>query len=180
MTLTNSRPTTRRAAVGALTAATLVGAMSVVGPLAGSSAADAASGHKSATLTISTSKNAKYGTILVSRTTVYTLKASSVACTAKCLKVWPEVLLPAGAKKALAGRGVVARKLGTLKRAGGRLQVTYAGAPLYWFYGDHTPGRVTGNVTDTWGKWSVVVTQKPSGHPTTTTTTVGGAGGIGF
>jgi len=38
---------------------------------------------------------------------------------------------------------------------------------------------VTGNVTDTWGKWSDIVTVKPAGKPTTTTTS-GGGGGVGF
>jgi len=176
MPLTSSKPLTWRTTRGAV--ATVL-ALTFVGPLAGSLDASAASDHAAATLTITTSKNATYGTILVSGTTVYTLKASSAACTAKCLKVWPEVLLPVGAKKALAGRGVLASKLGTLTRAGGRRQVTYAGAPLYWFSKDRAPGQVNGNVTDTWGKWSVVVTVKPSG-PTTTTTSGGGAGGIGF
>jgi hypothetical protein len=40
------------------------------------------------------------------------------------------------------------------------------------------PGQVKGNVTDTWGKWSVVVTATSA--TATTTTTAGGGGGIGF
>ena len=42
-----------------------------------------------------------------------------------------------------------------MKRSGGTLQVTYSGKPLYWFSGDNAAGQVNGNVTDTWGKWSV-------------------------
>ena len=144
------------------------------------SASATANDHASAGLTITTFKSTTYGTVLVSGTTVYTLKASSVACTAKCLKVWPEVLLPKGVTKATAGHGVSAAKLGTVSRAGGRLQVTYGGAALYWFSKDLAPGQIKGSVTDTWGKWTVVVTLKPSGGATTTTTTGGGAGGIGF
>jgi hypothetical protein len=73
-------------------------------------------------------------------------------------------------------------KLGTIKRPGGRLQVTYAGKALYWFAKDKVSGQVKGNLSDTWGKWSVVVLIKPEGggSPTTTTTTGGGGGGIGF
>ncbi len=128
-------------------------------------------------VTISTVKNATYGTILVSGTTVYTLKASKIACTATCLKTWPEVLLPKGTTKATAGTGVNATKLGTVKRANGKLQVTYAGKPLYWFIKDTTSSEVKGVVTDKWGKWNVYITVK---LPTPTTTTTGGGGGIGF
>ena len=111
---------------------------------------------------ISTAKNSKYGTILVSGHTLYTLKPSKVACGAKCLKIWPEVLLPKGVKKATAGTGVSAAKLGTVKRAGGALQVTYSGKALYKFFEDTAAGQVKGVTTDTWGKWSVVVSEKPS------------------
>ena len=120
-------------------------------------AASAAASHKAKSIAISTSKNSQFGTILVSGTTLYTLKASKTPCTAQCLKIWPEVLLPKGMKKAKAGTGVNAAKLGTVKRAHGVLQVTYAGKPLYWFSGD-TAGQVNGNITDIWGKWSVFVT----------------------
>ena len=41
-----------------------------------------------------------------------------------------------------------------------RLQVTYSGKPLYFFSGDTAAGQVHGNVSDTWGKWSAVVTVK--------------------
>lgn len=126
---------------------------------------------------IATLKNSTYGTILVSGTTLYTLKASKIACGATCLKTWPEVLLPVGAKKATAGTGVTASKLGTIKRAGGRLQVTYGGKALYWFVNDTTATDVKGVVSDQWGKWNVVITKKLT-VPTTTTT--GGGGGIGF
>jgi len=142
--------------------------------------ARASTSHATKGVVISSMKISKYGTFLVSGTTVYTLQASSVACTAKCLKTWPEVLLPKGATSATAGSGVSGSKLGTIKRAGG-LQVTYAGQPLYWFYKDKAPGQVNGIVKDTWGKWTIVVTKKPSGGGShTTTTTTGGGGGIGF
>jgi len=129
---------------------------------------------------ISTLKTAKYGTILVSGRTVYTLKPNSVKCTTKCLKVWAAVVLPKGATKATAGSGVNAAKLGTVKESDGKLQVTYGGKALYFFFLDKAPGQVKGNVTDTWGKWSDVVTVKPKGKPTTTTTVAGGGGGVGF
>jgi predicted lipoprotein with Yx(FWY)xxD motif len=82
-------------------------------------------------------------------------------------------------KKASAGSGVSASKLGTIARSGGVLQVTYAGKPLYTFIGDKSTGAVNGNVTDTWGSWSDVVTVKPSSGQVTTTTSAG-TGGVAF
>jgi predicted lipoprotein with Yx(FWY)xxD motif len=140
----------------------------------------ATTSHLAKKVVISTSKTAKFGTILVSGKTLYTLKPSSVACTVACQKVWPEVLLPKGVTKATADKGVSASKLGTVVRSGGVLQVTYAGKPLYWFASDTKSGQVKGNVTDTWGKWSDVVTKKPAGSGHTTTTTSPGSGGVGF
>lgn len=91
------------------------------------------------------------------------------------------MLLPKGVTKAKAGTGVSATKLGTVKRAGGLLQVTYSGKELYFFFKDTAAGQVKGVGTDTWGKWSVVVLKQPSsGSSGTTTTTSPSGGGGGF
>lgn len=133
-----------------------------------------ASGKK---VTISIATNAKLGKILVSGKTLYTLSTGNAACTAKCLTVWPEVLLPKGVTKATAGKGVNASKLGTIARSGGTLQVTYGGKALYSFAGDSGAGQANGNnVTDTWGTWSAVVTAKTSGTAAKKTTPSGGYG----
>jgi predicted lipoprotein with Yx(FWY)xxD motif len=128
---------------------------------------------------ISTSKNSQFGTILVSRTALYTLKASATPCTAQCIQIWPEVLLPKGATKAKAGNGVNAAKLGTVKRANGVFQVTYGGKPLYRFAAD-SPGQVNGNITDAWGKWSVVVTAKSTSSGSGSGGSNAGTGGVSF
>jgi len=126
---------------------------------------------------ISTAKNAKFGTLLVAaEDTVYTLKPSKTACTAKCLKVWPPVELPAGMTAATAGTGVDAAKLGTKALADGTMQVTYSGKPLYWFFKDKAPGQVKGNVTDKWGKWLSVVTVPGKSKPSSNA----GTGGVSF
>ena len=150
-----------------------------LGGLSASFAAAAASAAMSGV--VSTTHNAHFGTILVSGNAVYTLKASKVPCGIECLKVWPEVLLPKGVTTTTAGRGVNAAKLGTVSRSGGSLQVTYGGKPLYYFFKDTRPGQVGGNLTDKWGKWSVVVTVKPA-HPRSggTPTTNAGSGGVSF
>jgi predicted lipoprotein with Yx(FWY)xxD motif len=47
------------------------------------------------------------------------------------------------------------------KRAGGRLQVTYAGRPLYYYVGDRRAGQIRcQNVTEFGGVWRVI---RPSG-----------------
>jgi predicted lipoprotein with Yx(FWY)xxD motif len=124
------------------------------------------------TSVISTTKNAKLGTILQAGEVVYTLKASKIACTAKCLKVWPPVLLPHGVQAPKAGPGVDASKLGTIAATGDARQITYSGKALYWFAKDKSPHQVKGNVTDKWGKWSTVVTVKSSSASSTSPATV--------
>jgi predicted lipoprotein with Yx(FWY)xxD motif len=159
----------------------LAGALVAVGALSTSIAAAGAAGAATSSV-VSTTKNAQYGTILVNGNTVYTLKASKVACGTACLKIWPAVLLPKGVANATAGPGVNAGRLGTVKRSGAR-QVTYGGNPLYYFIADSGPGQVKGNLTDKWGKWSVVVTVKPahsSSGSAGTQTTNAGSGGVAF
>jgi len=173
------RATTRRTpALRVLVATLAFGALTAF--IFAPDTARAATSHSTKGIVVATMKNAQQGTFLVSGTTLYTLKASSTPCTAKCLKTWPELLLPKGTTSATAGSGVNASLLGTVKRAGGQLQVTYAGKALYWFFKDKAPGQVKGIVKDTWGKWNVVVTKKPAGGTGTTTTTSPGGGGIGF
>lgn len=173
-----NRATTHRLPVG-----WVVSAVVAVGGLSASvfaaSTAGAITRHSAKTLVISTIKNKRLGTLLVSGSTLYTLRPSKTACTAVCTQIWPEVLLPRGVTKATAGAGVSAAKLGTVKRAGGTLQVTYGGKALYWFSKDIAAGQVLGNVTDTWGAWSDIVTVKPVTSSAGTTTNTGAGTGAG-
>lgn len=156
----------------------LAGAILAVGSLSASALAVSPAGAATGRV-ISTSKNSQFGTILVSGTALYTLKPSTTPCTTECVKIWPEVLLPKGATKAKAGSGVSAAKLGTVRRANGALQVTYAGKPLYRFSGD-SAGQVNGNITDTWGKWAVVVTVKSTQSGSGSGGSTAGSGGASF
>lgn len=165
----------------------LAGAVVALGGLSGVILAEGTAGAATS-VAVSTTKNPTLGTILVSGKTVYTLKASKTACSTQCLKIWPALMLPKGVTKATAGMGVSASKLGTVKRSGGALQVTYSGKPLYFFVGDASAGQVNGNITDTWGKWSDVVTvksaQASSGAGTSSGSSSGGStagtGGVSF
>jgi len=68
-------------------------------------------------------------------------KTSTSTCYGQCASFWPP-LLTAGAPHA--GRGARASLLGTTKRKDGKLQVTYAGHPLYFFKEDTAPGDAHG------------------------------------
>ena len=74
-------------------------------------------------------------------------------CYGECATAWPPVYTEG---KPRAGKGVDAKLLGTTKRRDGKLQVTYAGQPLY-FYVNEDPGEVRcHNVFLNGGLWWVV------------------------
>ena len=80
-------------------------------------------------------------------------------CSSACLADWPA--LQAQAKPQARG-GAEQSKLGTIRRSGGTLQVTYAGHPLYLYAGDRTPGGTNGQGLKQFGAaWYVL---SPSGR----------------
>jgi predicted lipoprotein with Yx(FWY)xxD motif len=123
-------------------------------PAAGGSSAD----------TVDLAKNSSIGqSILVndSGMTLYYLKgetAGHLICTSQaCLKFWPPLYLPSGTQAPTAVSGIAAGKLGTVKRPGGKLQVTFNGLPLYTFAGDTSAGQAKGqDLTDSAGTWFVL------------------------
>jgi predicted lipoprotein with Yx(FWY)xxD motif len=60
-------------------------------------------------------------------------------CYGTCAAYWPPLT-----GDPVAGAGVTG-KLGTIKRSGGEVQVTYNGHPLYTYVGDPAPGQANGN-----------------------------------
>jgi predicted lipoprotein with Yx(FWY)xxD motif len=71
-------------------------------------------------------------------------------CTGACLAAWPAVL-----GQAVAAPGVkFAGQLGDVTDAGGAIQATYNGYPLYTFKDDMAPGATTGNGQG--GVWHVI------------------------
>jgi len=80
------------------------------------------------------------------------------ACSGACLVYWPP-LLTSGAPTAT--KGARPSLLGSIRRADGTRQVTYAGHPLYLFSGDTRRGQTNGEGLKDFGAgWYVLM---PSG-----------------
>jgi predicted lipoprotein with Yx(FWY)xxD motif len=146
--------------------------------VAGVGAAMAMSASHGARGTVDTATRGSFGAVLVTangRTLYrYTKDAKRKStCTGACLKFWPALLVPL---KPTAGPGVKSSLLGTIRAAGGRRQVTYAGYPLYTFAGDKKAGAVSGEGYA--GTWYLVSPtgalvkrgSAPGGAASTTTT----------
>jgi predicted lipoprotein with Yx(FWY)xxD motif len=74
-------------------------------------------------------------------------------CYDDCAEAWPPVFTEG---EPVAGKGVEASLLGTVRRKGGKLQVTYADQPLY-YYAHEGPGEVRcHNVNLNGGLWWVI------------------------
>jgi predicted lipoprotein with Yx(FWY)xxD motif len=69
------------------------------------------------------------------------------ACSGSCASLWPP-FLTSGAPLAL--KGVKASLIGTTKRSDGKLQVTFAHRPLYFFAKDAKAGQVNGVAIPHW------------------------------
>lgn len=82
-------------------------------------------------------------------------------CYGECAEAWPPVLTKG---KPRAGKGAKPRLLGTTKRRNGKLQVTYAGHPLY-YYKDDSPGTILCHDVDEFGGLWLVV--EPNGKAAT-------------
>lgn len=84
--------------------------------------------------------------------TLYTFKKDEPGksnCVDKCLESWPALTVVDGETPTL-GKGLTG-KVGTIKRADGKYQVTYNDMPLYYFAKDKFAGDTTGqNVGDVW------------------------------
>jgi len=79
---------------------------------------------------------------------------SKSTCSGACSQAWPPVTTTGTPK---ASGAVKASLLGTIKRADGTREVTYAGHPLYTFAGDTQAGQTTGQGSNGFGApWWVV------------------------
>jgi predicted lipoprotein with Yx(FWY)xxD motif len=135
-------------------------ALTIIAAVGAGAAMAATSALNSSAASVKTNDNAKFGTVLVAANGKtlyrYTLDSKGVnRCTKNsvCAQYWPQLLLKAGAKP-VAGSGVKASLLGTIKAAHGMRQITYAGYPLYFFAGDKAAGQVNGQGFDK--QWYIV------------------------
>jgi len=120
----------------------LLAVVAAVGVAAAS--AMAASSHP----TVKVMKTASLGKLLATSTglTLYHYtdeKGGKIDCKGACAKLWPPLLVKAGAKPTL-GPGLSAAKVGTVKRPEGGTQVTYNGYALYRYAPDKKAGDVKG------------------------------------
>ena len=103
-------------------------------------------------------RTTKLGKVLVAANgrTLYLFtadKGKTSTCYGQCASYWPPLI----AEKPTAGAGLKASLLGTTKRKGGKLQVTYGGHPLYFFAEDKKAGDVNGQgFVHFGGAWWVV------------------------
>jgi predicted lipoprotein with Yx(FWY)xxD motif len=81
-------------------------------------------------------------------------KGSKSTCNGDCAEYWPPLLTRG---KPVAAGGAKAALLGTSRRRDGRIQVTYAGHPLYYFVQDARAGQTKGEgLTGFGGRWDPV------------------------
>jgi predicted lipoprotein with Yx(FWY)xxD motif len=134
--------------------AVALGAMALLAACGGSSPSAAASPAPSPTgEKIAVATNAKLGQILVDESgmTVYLFVADTgtvSTCYTQCATIWPPVLTT-GAPQA--GTGAQASLLGTTTRTDGKVEVTYAGHPLYYFVQDKAAGDAKGQAINGFG-----------------------------
>ena len=182
-----SRPGGSRGQAATLLAALIIGAGVLAGCGGGSSStlSSSTSSTKSTTTTSSVPTppkpppNAEEGTVFVSLGsaaglgqvlvdseghTLYSFSgdsAQAASCEKACANAWPPLLVEQGEPQP--SNGASAARLGTITRADGSRQVTYAGHPLYSFGGDQQPGEANGNGSAAFGgTWSAL---KGSGAP---------------
>ena len=158
----------RRLAIGAVPAALAGIAVIAAGcgggsgtTSAGYAAAATAPAGRAATVG---ARHTALGTVLVDGRgrTVYLFekdRGMASSCSGACASIWPPLT---SAAKGAAGGGVTAVKLGSIKRADGKTEITYAGHPLYTYAGDTKPGDTQGQGLHQFGaEWYVLA---PSGH----------------
>jgi len=105
-----------------------------------------------------TLRGSEFGTMLwgPKRQAIYVFqrdRRNASRCYGSCAEAWPPVYTTG---RPVAGRGIRTSLLGTVRRRDNRLQVTYAGRPLY-YYANERAGQVRcHNVNLNGGLWWVI------------------------
>jgi predicted lipoprotein with Yx(FWY)xxD motif len=103
-------------------------------------------------------------------------KNGKSACSGACAGAWPPLIATA---KPRAAAGAVSSRLGTTKRADGRLQMTYNHHPLYTFVKDTKKGQANGEGLNAFGaEWYALSAagakvEKPGARSSATSATGG-------
>jgi predicted lipoprotein with Yx(FWY)xxD motif len=138
-----------------------------------------------AAITIATATIPGVGTVLVNGNgqTLYLLSSEQggkLTCTDAngCTKVWPDTELPSGKTSGIAGTGVQASLLSTVKSPDGKLYVTYNTFPLYTYTGDTKTGTAAGQgITSFGGTWAAIT---PAGVAATSTSSTAKTSSSGY
>jgi predicted lipoprotein with Yx(FWY)xxD motif len=159
-------------ALAACSKSTTAGAGSTSSP-SSSATSSSPTANADAAITVATASIPGVGTVLVNGNgqTLYLLSSEQggkLTCTDAngCTKVWPDTELPSGKTAGIAGTGVQASLLSTVKTADGKLYLTYNTFPLYTFTGDTKTGTAAGQGINSFGgTWSAIT---PAGAAATT------------
>jgi predicted lipoprotein with Yx(FWY)xxD motif len=159
-------------ALAACSKSTTAGTGSTSSPSSSATSSSPAANADAAS-TVATASIPGVGTVLVngSGQTLYLLSSEQggkLTCTDAngCTKVWPDTELPSGKTAGIAGAGVQASLLSTVKAADGKLYLTYNTFPLYTFSGDTKTGTAAGQgIISFGGTWTAIT---PAGAAATT------------
>jgi predicted lipoprotein with Yx(FWY)xxD motif len=159
-------------ALAACSKSTTAGTGSTSSP-SSSATSSSPTANADAAITVATASLPGVGTVLVNGNgqTLYLLSSEQggkLTCTDAngCTKVWPDTELPSGKTAGIAGTGVQASLLSTVKTADGKLYLTYNTFPLYTFTGDTKTGTAAGQgITSFGGTWAAIT---PAGVAATT------------
>jgi predicted lipoprotein with Yx(FWY)xxD motif len=159
-------------ALAACSKSTTAGAGSTSSPSSSATSSSPAA-NADAAITVATASIPGVGTVLVNGNgqTLYLLSSEQggkLTCTDDngCTKVWPDTELPSGKTAGIAGTGLQASLLSTVKAADGKLYLTYNTFPLYTFSGDTKTGTAAGQgITSFGGTWAAIT---PAGVAATT------------
>lgn len=140
-----------------------VAMLALAGALAALMFTSSAEGSRDADRGMLTVRNSQFGRILFDGRgfVLYGFTADGKrrsVCSGACAAAWPPYLVKGTPR---AGEGAKGSLLGTIRRADGTRQVTYAGRPLYYYAQDRRPGQILcQGVNEFGGDWLVV---RPTG-----------------
>jgi predicted lipoprotein with Yx(FWY)xxD motif len=147
-------------------------------PAASPAHTQAGAATKASAATIGT-RHTSVGTILVTSKgdTIYWFAidtATMSKCTGSCATYWPPVL----GKVTPAPGTTLPHGFGTITRAGGQVQATYDGHPLYTYAADGAPGQVQGNgLNASGGLWWAMTPSGAKAAPATSSSSSSSGGG---